>query len=194
MNFEYPDGATPLDADEAQGLLLSHITSRGELDRWEQENISEAEAWAFRRKPKDILTIGFLKRMHKRMFGTVWRWAGKRRTSGKNIGVDVWQIDTGLQNLCADCATWIEYGTYPPDEIAARFHHRLTAIHPFPNGNGRHARLMTDILLVHLLGQPRFTWGSGNLVNAGDCRQQYINALRAADRLDYSLLLAFVRS
>jgi len=194
MNFEYPDGATPLDADEAQGLLLSHITSRGELDRWEQENISEAEAWAFRRKPKDILTIGFLKRMHKRMFGTVWRWAGKRRTSGKNIGVDVWQIDTGLQNLCADCATWIEYGTYPPDEIAARFHHRLTAIHPFPNGNGRHARLMTDILLVHLLGQPRFIWGSGNLVNADDCRQQYINALRAADRLDYSLLLAFVRS
>lgn len=194
MNFDYPDGATPLDADEAQGLLLSHITSRGELDRWEQENISEAEAWAFRRKPKDILTIGFLKRMHKRMFGNVWRWAGERRTSGKNIGVDMWQIDTGLQNLCADCATWIEYGTYPPDEIAARFHHRLTAIHPFPNGNGRHARLMTDILLVHLLGQPRFTWGSGNLVNAGDCRQQYINALRAADRLDYSQLLAFARS
>lgn len=194
MNFDYPDGATPLDADEAQGLLLSHITSRGELDRWEQENISEAEAWAFRRKPKDILTIGFLKRMHKRMFGNVWRWAGERRTSGKNIGVDMWQIDTGLQNLCADCATWIEFGTYPPDEIAVRFHHRLTAIHPFPNGNGRHARLMTDILLVHLLGQPRFTWGSGNLVNAGDCRQQYINALRAADRLDYSQLLAFVRS
>lgn len=194
MNFDYPDGATPLDADEVQGLLLSHITNRGELDRWEQENISEAEAWAFRRKPKDILTIGFLKRMHKRMFGTVWRWAGERRTSGKNIGVDVWQIDTGLQNLCADCATWIECGTYPPDEIAARFHHRLTAIHPFPNGNGRHARLMTDVLLVHLLGQPRFTWGSGNLVDAGDCRQQYINALRAADRLDYSLLLAFARS
>lgn len=194
MNFEYADGATPLDADEAQGLFLSHITSRGELDRWEQENISEAEAWVFRRKPKDILTIGFLKRMHKRMFGTVWRWAGERRTSGKNIGVDVWQIDTGLQNLCADCATWIEYGTYPPDEIAARFHHRLTTIHPFPNGNGRHARLMTDILLVHLLGQPRFSWGSGNLVNAGDCRQQYINALRAADRFDYSQLLTFARS
>lgn len=128
------------------------------------------------------------------MFGNVWRWAGERRTSGKNIGVDIWQIDAGLQDLCADYATWIEYGTYPPDEIAARFHHRLTAIHPFPNGNGRHARLMTDILLVHLLGQPRFTWGSGNLVNAGDCRQQYINALRAADRLDYSQLLAFVRS
>lgn len=194
MNFDYPDGATPLDADETQGLLLSHITSRRELDRWEQENISEAEAWAFRRKPRDILTVDFIKRLHKRMFGNVWRWAGEKRSSGKNIGVESWQIDTDLRNLCADCAAWIEYSTYPPDEIAVRFHHRLTAIHPFPNGNGRHARLMTDILLVHLLGQPHFTWGSGNLVDAGVCRQQYINSLHAADRHDYSQLLAFVRS
>jgi len=108
--------------------------------------------------------------------------------------VPAWQIDTELHNLCADCATWIEHNAYPADEIAARFHHRLTAIHPFPNGNGRHARLMTDIILVHLLGQPRFSWGSGNLVTAGDCRKQYIEALRAADRLDYGPLLVFVRS
>jgi len=194
MNFEYPEGATPLDADEAQGLLLSHVTNRGELDRWEQENISEAEAWAFRRRPSDILTIAFIKRLHKRMFAHVWRWAGERRNSGKNIGVPAWQIDTDLQNLCADCTAWIQHGAYPPDEIAARFHHRLTAIHPFPNGNGRHARLMTDILLVHLLEQPRFTWGSGNLVNASECRQQYMDALRAADRFDYSQLLEFVRT
>lgn len=194
MNFDYPEGATPLDADEAQGLLPSHITNRTELDRWEHENISEAEAWAFRRAPRGILTDGFIRRLHKRMFGTVWRWAGDYRSTSKNVGVPVWQIATELRNLCADCATWIEHNTYPPDEIAARFHHRLTAIHPFPNGNGRHARLMTDILLVYLLGQPRFTWGSGNLVNAGECRQQYINALRAADRHDYSQLLDFVRS
>jgi Fic-DOC domain mobile mystery protein B len=194
MNFDYPEGATPLDPDEAQGLLMSHITNRTELDRWEQENIAEAEAWAFRRKPRDILTAGFIKRLHKRMFENVWRWAGEKRGSGKNIGVEIWQIDPDLRDLCADCANWIEHGTYPPDEIAARFHHRLTAIHPFPNGNGRHARLMTDILLVHLLDRLRFTWGSGNLVNAGDCRQQYINALRAADRHDYTALLAFVRS
>lgn len=194
MNFDYPDGATPLDPDEARGLLLSHITNRSELDRWEQENISEAELWAFRRASRDILTDGFIKRLHKRMFGTVWRWAGDFRTTGKNIGVPSWQIVGELRNICADCATWIEHGTYPPDEIAVRFHHRLTAIHPFPNGNGRHARLMTDILLVHLLKQQRFSWGSENLVNAGDCRQKYINALRAADRHDFSLLLAFVRS
>jgi len=194
MKFDYPEGATPLDADEVSGLLLSHITNRTDLDRWEQENIAMAEAWAFRRKPRDILTEGFSKSLHKRMFGTVWRWAGDFRTTGKNIGVPPWQIASELRNLCADCSAWIEHGTYPPDEIAARFHHRLTAIHPFPNGNGRHARLMTDILLVHLLGQPRFSWGSSNLVNAGECRQQYIDALRAADRHDYSKLLVFVRT
>lgn len=194
MTFDYPDGATPLDPDEARGLLLSHITNRSELDRWEQENIAEAEIWAFRRAPRDILTDGFIKRLHKRMFGTVWRWAGDFRTTGKNIGVPSWQIAGEFRKLCEDCAIWIEHGTYPPDEIAVRFHHRLTAIHPFANGNGRHARLMTDILLVHLLKQQRFSWGSANLVNAGDCRQQYINALRTADRHDYTALLAFVRS
>ena len=194
MKFDYPEGATPLDPDEARGLLLSHITSRTELDRWEQENIAEAEAWAFSRKPRDILTEGFIKRLHKRMFEHVWRWAGEKRGSGKNIGVETWLIDTALRDLCADCSVWIEHGAYPPDEIAVRFHHRLTAIHPFPNGNGRHARLMTDILLVHLLKQQRFSWGSGNLVNAGDCRQQYINALRSADRHDFKALLEFVRS
>jgi Fic-DOC domain mobile mystery protein B len=194
MIFDYPAGATPLDADEAQGLLLSHITNRTELDRWEQENIAEAEVWAFRRKPRDILTVDFIMRLHKRMFNNIWRWAGVKRNSGKNIGVETWQIETGLRNLCEDCATLMEYGTYPADEIAVRFYHRLTAIHPFPNGNGRHARLMTDILLVHLLGMPRFSWGSGNLVTAGECRQQYIESLRAADRHDYNQLLVFVRS
>ena len=194
MNFEYPEGATPLDADEAAGLLLTHITNRTELDRWEQENIAEAEATVFRRKQKDILTETYLKRLHKRMFGNVWRWAGDFRTTSKNIGVPAWQVASELKNLCDDCSVWIEHGTYPPDEIATRFHHRLTAIHPFPNGNGRHARLMTDIVLVHLLNQHAFTWGSGNLVNTGDCRLHYIDALRSADQHDYLPLLAFVRT
>jgi Fic-DOC domain mobile mystery protein B len=194
MKFDVPEGATPLDPSEAEGLRLTHITTRAELNRWEQENIAEAEAWAFNRTHRDILTDGFIKRLHKRMFGQVWRWAGSYRSTGKNIGLPAWQIGPELRSLCADCAAWIEHGAYPPDEIAVRFHHRLTAIHPFANGNGRHARLMTDILLAHLLKQPRFTWGSGNLCDAGKCRQRYINALRAADRLDYGPLLAFVRS
>lgn len=194
MIFDTPEGATPLDPDETDGLLLSHITTRAELDRWEQDNIAEAERWAFRRTHPDILTDGFVRRLHKRMFGNVWRWAGTYRKTGKNIGIDAWQIAMATRTLCDDCAVWIEHDVYPSDEIAVRFHHRLTAIHPFANGNGRHARLMTDILLVQLLKQPRCTWGSGNLVNPGDCRQQYISALRAADRFDFGPLLAFIRS
>ena len=194
MKFTTPEGATSLDPDEADGLLLSHITTRAELDRWEQENIAETEVWAFRRNHPDILTDGFARWLHKRMFGHVWRWAGTYRKTGKNIGLLAWQIATEVRTLCDNCEIWTLHAVYPPDEIAVRFHHCLTAIHPFANGNGRHARLMTDILLVHLLRQPRFTWGSGNLVNAGDCRKQYISALSVSDNHDYRPLLAFVRS
>ena len=194
INFDYPPGATPIDIDEAEGLLLSHITNRAELDRWEQDNIKEAEEWAFRRKKRDILNTDFACRLHKQMFGTVWGWAGLFRKSGKNIGVEAWAIRSSLHDLWEDVKIWIDQKVYPPDEIAARFHHRLVAIHPFANGNGRHARLMADLLLKHILDRPRFTWGSESLLQAGDCRTNYINALRAADRLDYMALLKFVRS
>jgi Fic-DOC domain mobile mystery protein B len=194
MNYDYPPGATPLDPDEADGLLLPHITNRTELDRWEQDNIAEAETWAFRRKPHDLLSIDFACRLHQRMFGNVWKWAGEFRRSGKNIGVEWWSIGAELKNLLADVETWIDSKVYPPDEIAARFHHRLVSIHLFANGNGRHARLMADLLLVHIIDRPRFTWGSENLVQAGDCRQRYIAALQAADHHDYGPLLEFVRS
>lgn len=194
MTFDYPDGATPLDPNEIEGLLLSHISTRSELDRWEQDNIMEGEAWAFARKQTDILSEGFICRLHKRMFGSVWRWAGKFRRSDKNIGGPWWNVPTELKNLCDDVTVWIESGSYLPDEIAARFHHRLVAIHLFPNGNGRHARTITDLLLVQRLGQSRFSWGSGNLVDAGECRRRYIEALRAADQYDYEPLMEFVRT
>lgn len=128
------------------------------------------------------------------MFGHVWRWAGEFRRSQKNIGIEWLQVPTALWQLFEEVNGWLEFNSFPPDEIAARFHHRLVAIHTFPNGNGRHARLMTDIVLVHLLGQERFSWGQDNLINAGECRRNYIEALRTADQHDYKLLLAFVRS
>lgn len=194
MNFEYPEGATPLDLDEAQGLLLPHIGTRGELDRWEQENISEAEDSVFRRRQKDVLTEKYVRALHRKMFCNVWRWAGTFRCSQKNIGIEWMQIPVALHQLFDEVNGWLGYGAYSPDEIAARFHHRLVAVHIFPNGNGRHARLMADIILVYLLGQERFSWGQDNLINAGDCRRRYIEALQAADRYDYEPLLAFVRS
>ena len=190
--FEDDDASTPLTAEEREGLIPSYITLRRELNEAEQANILEAEQWAFARK-RDVLDERFLTDLHKRMFGRVWRWAGKFRHTERNVGVDPLRIATDLRLLLDDCRYWIEHGTYPPDEICARFHHRLVFIHPFPNGNGRHARLATDLLLV-TLGQPRFSWGKTNLVNPGETRRAYVAALRAADGRDIGPLLEFVRS
>ena len=194
INLEYPEGTTPIDHDEAKGLLLTHITTREELDRWEHDNIIEALAWLDKTKPKDILNETFIRKLHKRMFGNVWKWAGKFRQSDKNIGGRWWQISTDLKDLCDDARLWVDRRNEPPDAIAVRFHHRLILIHPFPNGNGRHTRLMADLLLENILDHPRFTWGGANLSNDSDTRQRYISALRAADEHNYQPLLEFARS
>lgn len=189
---EQDDANTPLTPEEQEGLIPSYITLRSELNATEQANILEAGEWALARK-RNVLNERFLTNLHKRMFGRVWRWAGQFRKTDRNIGIDPYHIPADLRQLLDDCRHWIEHGTYPPDEIAARFHHRLVLIHPFPNGNGRHARLAADLLLVKL-GRPRFSWGQVNLVDATETRQRYVAALRAADHHDIGPLLEFVRS
>ena len=189
---EQDDASTPLTEEEREDLIPSYIALRPELNEAEQANILEAEEWAFARK-RDVLDERFLTGLHKRMFGRVWRWAGKFRKTERNIGIDAYRITVELRQLLDDCRYWIEHGTDEPDEIAARFHHRLVWIHPFPNGNGRHARIATDLLLVSM-GRPRFTWGRVNLVDPGETRQRYVDALRAADHHDIGPLLEFVRS
>lgn len=197
VQFQYPKGATPLDRDEIDGLIPSHISTQGELNEAEQANIIKARQWGFR-KNRDILSDTFVRELHKRMFGEVWRWAGKYRLTAKNIGVPAHQVASGIGNLLADCEYWIQNSAYPFDELGARFHHRLVAIHPFPNGNGRHARLMTDVLMKSL-GKPIFTWGamtSGSEVGANEdvVRNAYLSALREADEHRFEKLLIFVRS
>lgn len=189
---EQDDASTPLSPEEREGLIPSYITLRGELNEAEQANLLEAAEWVFSRK-RNVLDERFLNTLHQRMYGNVWRWAGKYRQSQKNIGVDAYKISTELRTLLDDCRYWVEHDTYPPDEIAARFHHRLVRIHCYPNGNGRHARLAADLLLGSL-GRDGFSWGSVNLVAEGTTRAEYIAALRAADEHDYGPLLAFVRS
>lgn len=194
-DFMFSEDATPLEPGEASGLLLSHITTRAELDRWEQENIIEAQLWLDKTKPKDVLNEQFIKELHRRMFGRVWRWAGSFRKSDKNLGIDWQQIPVSIRDLLEDAQLWIRLGKDPADEIAVRFHHRLVCIHPFANGNGRHARLMADVLLEKVLGRSRFTWGSADqLSKPGEFRTRYIGALREADRGSYESLLAFARS
>ncbi|MFA5904380.1 MAG: mobile mystery protein B [Desulfobacula sp.] len=192
--IEYSDGATPLDYDDLEGLLLTHITTRGELDRWEMENIHQALLWTEGLKKKDILNIDFICRLHKEMFSTVWKWAGKFRKSDKNIGISSNEIAVEVQKLCDDSKAWLEFKPYLPDEFAARFHHRLVFIHPFANGNGRHARLMADLILEKIFNTTAFSWGSVSLAKPGQTRKDYIEALRLADDHDYSLLLKFVRT
>lgn len=193
--FEYPQGATPLDPDEADGLIPKHITTQSQLNEWEQVNILEAEKWISHQnfKLQGVMTTEFIKKLHQRMFNKTWHWAGKFRKSNKNIGVDWLSIFVDLKLLIEDTAYQIENKTYLVDELAVRFHHRLVSIHPFANGNGRHARLMTDIVLLSQ-GQKRFTWGRvEQLIASSPVREKYIAALRAADRRDYSALLQFVR-
>lgn len=185
-------GATPLDPDEAGGLIPSHISTQAQLNEWEEANILEARRWVFERRRRDVLTEELARELHRRMFDKTWKWAGDFRRSGKNIGVDSRQISTRLRDLLDDASYWIEHRTYPIDEIAARFHHRLVSIHPFANGNGRHARLMADVLLVQADARP-FTWGSKTLVTGAE-RETYIAALRAADAGDIKPLLQFARS
>lgn len=186
------DNATPLEPEELEALIPSYITLRAELNEAEQAGILEADDWAFRRR-RNILDERFLKNLHRRMFGKVWRWAGEFRLTERNIGVQAYRIAVELRHLLDDVRYWIEHETYPPDEIAMRFHHRLVAIHPFPNGNGRHARLAADLLAIGL-AQTRFSWGGNNLAASGEVRRAYIDALSAADRHDIVPLLAFARS
>lgn len=193
MSMDYSDGATPLEYDEMEGLLLTHITTRAELDRWEMDNINRAYQWADRLKHRNILNEDFICLLHKRMFGNVWKWAGQFRKSDKNIGIPWVEIAVELKLLCDDVNAWLEFNTYPPDEFAARFHHRLVYIHPFANGNGRHTRLMADLILEKLFKTPPFTWGGAILTKQGESRSVYIRALKAADNHDYSLLMKFVR-
>jgi len=194
IEFNYPEGATPLDPNEIEGLLLTHITTRAELDRWEQDNINQALAWIAQRKPKDILNESFMRQLHKRMFSNVWKWAGNFRQTDKNIGASWYNVPAEVKQLCDDTKYWIKNKTFTADEIATRFHHRLVFIHLFANGNGRHARLMADILLENVLNKPPFTWGSANIIIVGLDRKQYIESLIAADKGDYKPLLDFARS
>jgi Fic-DOC domain mobile mystery protein B len=196
LDLEYIDGQTPLDEEEKEGLLIPTIATRGELDEFEQQNIEQAVLWTLAHsfKPDTIFTEDFVRMVHKRMYADVWVWAGEFRKTNKNIGIDKRQIPTELRYLLDDVRYWHQNNTYPPDEIALRFKHRIVSIHCFANGNGRHSRLMADIIIEKIYKLPVFTWGSANLASGGDARATYLRAVQAADNGDYSQLLAFARS
>lgn len=196
LELTYQKGQTPLDEDEKEGLKIKSISTQGELNEAERLNIEEAIDWTIRRKFRaaDILTEEFVMDLHKRMYGDVWRWAGTVRKTNKNIGVDKFMIPTELKYLLDDAKYWLENKTYSPVEMAIRFKHRIVNIHCFPNGNGRHSRLMADVIHSHIYGEPVFTWSRGNLVAQGEARERYLEAIWAADAGNIEPLIAFAGS
>ena len=190
--FEADDNSTPLTAEEKEGLKLKWITLRSELNEAEARNIAQAQVWLMSNSNKDIFSDTFLRELHKKMFGDVWKWAGTYRTSERNIGVVPYQIPIKLMQLFDDVKFWIENKTYTNREIAVRLHHKLVQIHPFPNGNGRLSRFMADLVLEKLEGTKLY-WGNTNLVNVSDVRSAYITALRKADSEDYDELMKFTK-
>lgn len=198
LNLDYLPGQTPLDEEESEGLKIPSISTKGELDEFEQKNIEEAVLWTVGTKIKidKLFSESFIKSIHKRMYGEVWKWAGKFRQSEKNIGIKSWRIPTELRVLLEDAKFWIENETYPADEIAIRFKHRIVSIHCFPNGNGRHSRLMADLIVEKIFNRKTFTWGqsNSNLSNETEARSKYLAALKKADNGEYTDLLSFARS
>lgn len=195
LDFEYIYGQTPLSEEEKVGLLIKSITTRGELDELEQLNIEKAVEWTLENKfsKEKILSEKFIKLVHKKMLGNVWEWAGKFRRSEKNIGVEWIRIGVELKMLLDETKYWIENNTYSSDEIAIRFKHRLVNIHCFPNGNGKHSRLMADIIIESVFGKKVFTWNNSNLVKPDNVRKEYINSIRQADNGSIEPLLEFAR-
>lgn len=196
LELLYEDGQTPLSEEEKEGLLIKTITTHNELDEYEQLNIEKAIQWIMRQKLKKetILSEQFIKALHKRMLGEVWNWAGEFRKSEKNIGITWIKIGQELKVLLDDTLYWINNKTYPPDEIAIRFKHRLVNIHCFPNGNGRHSRIMADIIIESVFGHPVFSWNHSNMVKADETRKSYITAIRKADQGDITPLMKFARN
>lgn len=196
LELNYINGQTPLDEDEKEGLLIKTISTVGELDEFEQLNIEEAKVWLLKTNISidRIISEEFIKELHTKMFGTVWKWAGSYRNSNKNIGIDKFEIPIQVKQLLDNAKYWIEHKTFSEDEIAIKFSHRLVQIHLFPNGNGRHSRLIADVLINKGFGKDEYTWGSTNLTTAGDARTSYLNALKNADDGDFSELISFARS
>jgi len=195
IDHPLPTGATPLNADDAKGLLPAGVRTRGQLDEFEFSNIQVAMPWAFRaRHPMEIVSVEFSQELHRRMFDKTWAWAGSFRRYEVNIGMTPpHQVPMRMRDLCEDATLWVQQKVFPEAELCIRFHHRMVWIHPFPNGNGRHSRIMADVL-AKSLGLPRFRWGRALLSAPGAGRAEYIAALQAADSHNIEPLLAFAMS
>ncbi len=196
LDFDTTPGQTPLDEDEKEGLIIKSLSTRSELDEFEQHNMEKAMLWLRKKKftTPQLLSEKMVREIHRHMYGGVWKWAGTFRQTDKNIGIEKHNISTALRQLLDDCTYWIEHNSYPQEEIAIRFKHRIVQIHCFANGNGRHSRMMADMMMEKIFHLPFFTWGAASIISPNDTRDIYINALKKADAGNYQELLSFAKS
>lgn len=196
LNLDYLEGQTPIDEDEKDGLKIKSISTRGDLDEFEQKNIEDALQWilGIRFNSNKVFSEDFILLLHKKMFSDVWLWAGKIRRTNKKIGVEHWKIAISLRSLLNDVRYWYDNQIYSADEIAIRFKHRIVRIHCFSNGNGRHSRILADIINEKIFKQSAFTWGSKSYSDENEIRMQYLKALKASDNGSFDLLIRFARS
>jgi len=187
-------GATPLEPDDIVGLIPAHVTTQGQLNEFEESNILKARLWLRRlRARRDPFDFSFALELHRRMFGDIWTWAGTLRRRETNIGVAAERIAVQLKQLLENTRVRMDSEPNAIEQIATELHHKLVSIHPFVNGNGRHARMLTDAVL-EAKGRKSFSWGQNSVEKAGPVRGAYISALQAADRGDYAPLSKFVRT
>lgn len=196
LDHDYIRGHTPLEEEEKEGLILSSISSKADLDEFEQQNIEEAIEWVMGRKltPEKIFTEFFIRKLHRKMYGHVWAWAGHYRKTEKNLGIPAWQVSMAIRKLCDDALFWVEHKNYEPEELAIRFKHRIVCVHGFSNGNGRHSRLMADIIVNKIYGLAMFTWGANRIIDHHQLRKEYLHALVDADHGHFDGLIRFARS
>src|SRR5579863_2047948 len=190
-------GATPLTDDDLEGLKIPSVRTQGEVNEAEAANVIRGQEWVLRARAArlpDMLSDRFIQRLHVMMFGDVWKWAGEYRPRDTNIGVPHHQIREHLHNLYGDAQTWLEHDTYSPEEFAVRLHYRLVTVHPFRNGNGRHARMVAHAVLARHFERDPLPWRNSPLLDADAARADYIAALVAADNHDFRPLLAFATS
>jgi Fic-DOC domain mobile mystery protein B len=193
--FKDSDGQTPLPYEMQKGLKIKTIQNMGELDEHEEANIAKGLSWLARQK-SDPKTYDFWIKLHKKLFEDVWTWAGKiRQHELQNpdflLPQDIW---TGLKHLQEDLKAWIELNSYPPKEIAARFHVGIETVHPFVNGNGRFGRILTDqICKFQSFDVP--TWGKSLASQPKERRKAYIDSLTYARRKrDFTQIISMMYS
>ena len=196
LDLEPKKGDTLLSPEELDMLIPKHVTIRAQLDEVEQANIEEGLVWLLSQRnitAEKLFSKEFQDKLHIKMLGQVWEWAGKTRTRETNIGVMPHQIEIERKKLNDDAVFWCEATVMTPKELAITFHHKLIQIHCYPNGNGRHGRIMADLIVEKLYEMKRLDWITEDMLHEGEARDIYIDAMKSADDNSYKLLFGLIK-